>query len=54
MSVPVRLAAFALAVAASVGIGAVVGTAVGPIEVRDAPAEHPVPTPDEHGGSHDG
>ena len=41
MSVGAKLAAFAAILAASFGVGAVVGAAIGPIDVGgDAPAEH--------------
>lgn len=56
---PVRkLAAFALALAAAVGIGAAVGAAAGPIDTGDEPAHETTTTTDggDHGGigSHDG
>jgi hypothetical protein len=47
MSVPVRLAAFAVAVAAAFGIGFGVGDVAGPFE--DAPTTHEeTPTADPH------
>lgn len=51
MSVPVRLAAFALAAAAAFGLGVGVGDAVGTFD-DDAPAQH-APRDDVHGW-HDG
>jgi hypothetical protein len=41
MTVPVRLAAFAVAVAAALGLGFAVGDAVGPLDDDPPPASDP-------------
>ena len=59
MSVPTKLAAFALALGAALGVGAAIGGAAGPIDVgRDGDDEHVVEhvttstAPTAHEGSH--
>ena len=50
-----KLAAFALAVAASFGVGAAVGAVVGPVDVgsdREPTGPEHTPTGPEHGASH--
>jgi hypothetical protein len=51
VSVPAKLSAFALLLAAAFGVGAAVGAAAGPIEVGD-PVPHEIS--DDPGASHDG
>jgi hypothetical protein len=49
VNVGLRLGAFALALAAALGIGAAIGEAAGPLDVRDDEPEHVV----DHGSTVD-